>query len=161
MALSVKRKADRKLMADTVAALFRDNSTVPVEVTIEARGARELVVGVRYERGICVGIDFDGDTPFLPPTWVNPWHMHSKTDARFSEYFGVVAGGSINPHHFSKCTAVVYGWDSLRSNLANVIKLINSGEAYDGGREAAKIAKDGTWQERRDRWAAYAATIPA
>lgn len=133
MTLSVKRKADRRKMADAVAALF-ERSSAPVTVSIipegEDYGERRRTVSVKYENGIRCGIDFDGDCGNGDGAFVLAWNLIGAPEgAKFTEDFGWAAGGEVNPFHRRKCTTVAYGWDHLLRQLDAVIDVCNSGKA--------------------------------
>lgn len=161
MKLSVARKGDRVKMCQAVYEILKQCTGATVEIRpdgFDCQGEREARVAFRCPRGIEVHIDFDGDDrQNREGVWVLAWHMGSRTDAKMSHMFGNATGGSINPIHQRKSTAVYYGFENLLCRLKSVVECINSGDAYDLEAEAEAIEKYGTWQEQKERWDRYVA----
>lgn len=154
--LKVTRAKDRAAMAETVRAIFAasPNGTV----TVEPDGSNSIVprrtsVSFVHAGGIAVHVEFDGDSAMdREGSFCMPWHTITNTDACMSNAFGFAVHGSINPHHFSKCTTFANGFDDLCKTLRRAVECLDSGAAYDAERQAAKIAKEGTWQQRAAKW---------
>lgn len=167
--LSVAKAADRATMAQTVFEILNavnENAIVRILPDgSDCQGPRETRVYFESERGIAVNIDFDGDDgQNREGVWVLAWHMILNTDARMSDAFGLAAGGAtgqVNPYHFRKCTTVADSFERLCDQLRRVVACIDAGKAYDLQREAANVAKNGTWQEQAARWDEYRAEMAA
>jgi hypothetical protein len=148
--LTERRKADRAKMANTLAELIR---SFAIEPTIEREGEssmhpRAWVVGLQTVNGLRCGFDFDGQS-CQHDVYVNAWNLGLHTDKLFADGF---PGGTINPHHFAKCTTVAYGFDALCQHVRDVLEKDRDGTLYSAEREAANVAKSGTWQERKAKW---------
>lgn len=141
-ALTERKKADRAQMATAVAMLA---ASLGAAVEIEREGEnsicpRRVMVGIRAARGLCVSVDFDGQS-CQPDVHVISWHMSTDCDTCFADTFERAAG--LNRYHFRKATAVAYDFDALLVSLAAGLELAQSGAAFDDAREAAAIAKRG------------------
>lgn len=122
--LTEKRAADRKIMMSRVTALLD-------ELKIEYKpgkypGPREVKIDITGPRGLCLSVDFDGDS-WQPDVHVLSWHMSLGSDAQLSD---ARFGGSVNPHHKHKATYIASGIDDLLSKLRFGLELAISGEAF-------------------------------
>lgn len=157
MTFKVTKAKDRAAMAAIVRDIFATSTNVR-DLTVEADGSnsiapRRTTVEFTHGRGIALNVEFDGDSQLdREGVFCMPFHTIVDTDACLSDAFGAVVGGSINPHHFGKCTVFAQGFDELCETLRKAVASMDSGHAYDADREAAKVAKDGTWQSRAERW---------
>lgn len=150
LSLTEARKGDRAKMAAIVQALAVECGAAAT-IAPHIYSARAISVRIEAARGVRLSVDFRGDTPQTRhDIYVLSWHMELDTDARFSNAFG-----NINTFHFRKSTDIADSFGQLQSILRHRLGQIASGEAFDAAREAAGIAKDGTWQERKARFAAY------
>lgn len=152
--LTVSRAADRAKMAERLATLAR---SLGAEATIEAAplSERGVVVRIVAARGLCLNVDFDGDSrQQREGVWVLSWHMGLKTDACLADSFG----GNVNPHHHRKATYIGRGFEGLGGVLGQAelgLCKARDGDAFSAEREARAIAKDGTWQARQARFDSY------
>ena len=158
--LSVTRAADRAVMAETVRTILAASNfaslTIEPENPESTLTARRRCVEYTHAGGIAVTIEFDGDSPMdREGTFCMAWHIGAKSDACMSDAFGRAVHGSINPHHFGKCTTFAHGFEELCETLSRAVACLDSGAAYDAERSAAKVAENGTWQEREARWEQY------
>lgn len=149
-ALSVSRARDRAIMAQRVADLAQ---SLGATAEIEPMGDRELWVKIRAARGLCLTVDFDGDSrQQREGVWVLSWHIATDSDACLDDSFG----GSVNPHHFSKATYIGRGFDGLFGLLGQVelgLCKARDGDAFNAEREAAQVAKNGSAADRAAYWA--------
>lgn len=147
--LSERRKSDRAKMATELASLIRGYGYEP---EIEKEGESEAyprawIVALTTARGLCCRFEFDGES-CQHDVYVNAWHMSLNTDACLSDRFP----GSVNQAHFHKSTTVAEGFESLKGHVIAVLEGDRDGRIYDADREAAQIAKSGTWQEKAARF---------
>jgi len=157
MKLSVTKKADRAAMAKIVFDILAASTNIGrLEIEEQPFGdisPRCTRIEFEHGRGIGVFIEFDGDSSLdREGKFCMPWCTVLNTDACLSEAFGRAVGGSINPHHYGKCTTFSDSFDDLCNILRHAVECLDSGAAYDAEREAAKIAEEGTWQERAARF---------
>lgn len=153
-ALTERRKADRAKMAEAVRALAVEMgcAATVVDRPYGDMSPQEIVVNIRTDRGLCLGVDFDGQST-QPDVHVLSWHMATDVDTRLSDAFG-----SVNPHHFRKSTDVARGLDQLLDVLRRKLALCRDGSAYSAEREAAMIKKNGmTAAESMAQFAAWRA----
>jgi len=151
-ALTERRKADREEMARRVieCALAHGASA---EINPDHLGARAVWVTIRAPRGLCLTLDFDGDSS-QPDMHVMSWHMATDVDTCLSDAFTAV--GDINNYHYRKATTVAYGFNHLLNALSRGLALAATGAAFDDAREAAAIARAGeTAAERCARYDAW------
>jgi len=151
--LTERRKADRKKMATD---LFETVVAYPLkEITLTEEGRDEAyprawILAIKTHNGLACRFEFDGES-CQPDVFVNAWHMVLDTDARLSDRFP----GSVNQAHFRKSTTVCDGFSALKSHVVAVLEGDKAGWIYDSEREAAAVAKDGSWQERKARFDAW------
>lgn len=149
--LSETRKKDRveiaALVCATLSELKIDHSWT--REGFDAAYPKAHVITVLAPKGLRVRIEIDGDS-CQPNVHVLPWHFDAKSDTCFSDAFG-----NINQFHFRKATLVAEGTDGLLAHLREQLTMAIDGTAFSPEREAAAIAKDGTWQERHARWEEY------
>lgn len=154
MPLSVARAKDRDAMASQLEALA---VSLGAEVSRgEFHGEREIVVSIRAARGLCLNVDFDGDSSQQRGgIWVLSWHMSTDTDARLADSFG----GDVNPHHYRKATYIARGFEGLFGVLGMVelgLCKARDGDAFSAERERRMIEKSGeTAAQASERWAKY------
>ncbi|MCY0148327.1 hypothetical protein OEG84_11545 [Hoeflea sp. G2-23] len=152
-ALTETRKADRLKIATQVCNLL-DRLKIDHAWTREGfvEGyPKAHRISVNAPRGLDLGIKIDGES-CQPNVYVLCWHISSKVDTCLADRFG-----DINPHHFSKLTAVAYGLDGLLSHLEQKLLMALDGSAFDDERETAAIAKNGTAADRNARFAQWCA----
>lgn len=156
MRFSVTKAKDREVMAQIVEAIFVSATSIR-SLSIESEGARRIAVRFTHGRGAAVRVEFDGDSrQDRDGEFCMPWHIDSSiSDACFDDLFGLSTGGTVNQHHFSKCTAFADGFDDLCERLRQAVAMLDSGEGYSDEREAASIAQHGTWQDRAAQWAKW------
>ncbi|WP_395175500.1 hypothetical protein [Roseibium alexandrii] len=151
--LTEKRKKDRQTMATVLADLVRENGA---EAEIRERGKREIVVEIRTARGVCLNVDFDGES-WQPDVHVLSWHTSIDSDACFKSY---AFGGSVNQCHRRKATDTAEGFDRLCTVVKRRLSQIANGSVFDLEFEQERIARDGTAAERNaKREAAFAEWI--
>lgn len=121
--LSERRKADREEMAKGVEALLDE---LGIEHEREEMGPREIYIRITAPRGLCLTVDFDGDS-WQPDVHVLSWHMDMDSDAQLSD---ARFGGNVNPHHKHKATYIAAGYDDLLVKLRRGLELAISGEAF-------------------------------
>lgn len=149
--LSETRKKDRQTIAELVCALLTE---LKVEHSWTREGFDECykkaqVIKIDGPRGLRLQIELDGES-CQPNVHVLPWHFSSKSNTCFANKFG-----AINQHHYRKATLVAYGTDGLLHHLREQLTMALDGTGFSDEREAADIAKNGTWQEQEARWAEY------
>lgn len=136
-ALTERRKADRKQMADAVCDLLTELG-IAFERHNEGRSTiapRETMINIDGPRGLGLYLDFDGDRP-QPDTHVLAWCIRD-TDARLAGKFESGEGiGTINEFHRRKLTAIVYGFDALMIHLREKLTMALDGSAFEA--EAAE-----------------------
>lgn len=131
--LSEKRAADRAKMAKAVEAL-----ALELGCKVERREGREVLAprGVRLNitapGGLCVGVEFDGDSP-QPDVHVLSWHMELHSEAKLEPS---TFGGDVNRHHFQKATYVARGFDDLMFKLDVGLSMCKDGTAYQRAESA-------------------------
>lgn len=149
--LSETRKPDRQIIAQLV-------SEVCTEFQIDHSWTREgfdemhpraHVIQIMAPQGLRVRIEIDGES-CQHNVHVLCWHIDLNSDTRLADSFG-----SINTHHFQKCTEVAYGTFGLIEHLRQKFQLIRDGKAFSAEREADAIAKHGTAAERHARFVAW------
>lgn len=148
-----RRKADRKRMSEDLFALASQYDLASVTLTKEGEDLaypRAAIVGLTTKRGLSCRFEFDGES-CQPDVYVSAWCMVLDTDACLSDRFP----GSVNRYHFRKSTTVCEGFAALRAHVVAVLEGDKAGWLYDAEREAARIAEDGTWQEKKAKWDAY------
>lgn len=131
--LTEKRAKDRAEMAAKVTALFQEYG---YKVEQQTLGPRWISLSAETARGLCVTIDLEGDS-VQPDVHVLPWHTNfaAGKNTRLDPAFGLAAGGSVNPYHFGKCTAVAYGYEQLMQQLTAALAMVKDGTAFQ--KEAA------------------------
>jgi hypothetical protein len=122
--LTEKRAADRKVMAARVEALLKELN-VEWEPG-EFPGPREIKIDIKGPRGLCLSVDFDGDS-WQPDVHVLSWHMSLDSDAQLSD---ARFGGNVNPYHKHKATYIAHGIDDLIAKLRFGLELAISGDAF-------------------------------
>jgi hypothetical protein len=133
-------------------------STNIAKLDIERDGSnsmfpRRSTVHFVHGGGVAVHIEFDAESSLdRDGIFCMPWYTILNTDACLSDAFGLAVGGSINPHHFGKCTVFADSFDELCETLRKAVACLDSGEAYDRDREAGKVVENGTWKERAARF---------
>jgi len=147
--LTERKKADRAQMATAVAMLA---ASLGANVEIEPEGSnsiapRRVVVRMRAARGLCLTVDFDGDST-QPDTHILSWHMATDVDTCLASAFCRV--GDVSAYHFRKATSVAEGFDDLCDVLRRGLEIAASGEAFSDEREAAAIAERGETAAQRD-----------
>lgn len=151
--LTERRKADRAEMARRVIECAKARGAGAEIDDIFNGSDRELWVNIRTVRGLCLTLDFDGDSP-QPDTHVMSWHMATDVDTCFADDFAVI--GDLNRLHFRKATSFADSFDDLLSTLDRGLALAETGAAFDNAREAAAIALAGeTAAERCARYDAW------
>lgn len=145
--LTEKKKADRMKMAGVVIALAQEHGAA-ASIDQDWPGERAVMVCIRADRGLCLNIDFDGESP-QPGVHVLSWHMALDVDTCFSNSFGS-AGCSINSYHFRKATDIAHGFDDLCATLSHRLDQVATGEAFSDEREAARIAEAGETAAQRN-----------
>jgi len=156
--LTERKKSDREKMSAILAALVAQHGgTAEIENAPFGRIApQSIMVRVSTPRGLECAFEFDGESS-QPDTYVNAWNMSTDCDTCLSNSFP----GSVNNFHFRKSTTVCEGFDALCAHVVKVLDMAADGSAFDARREAAKIAADGTWQERKAHFTAYLAEARA
>lgn len=125
--LSERRAADRETMARRAAELVTQcGATFERTEGAPHPGARAISLYVKAARGLCVRLEFDGDS-IQPDTHVLSWHVGLESDARLSN---ARFGGNVNPHHMQKATYIAHGFDALCERVRFGLELARSGEAF-------------------------------
>lgn len=155
---SERKKSDRAKMAKIMHALaIEHGATAEIEEKPFGDMCPQMVrVGISTERGLQLSVDFDGKS-CQPNVYVNAWNFSTDSDTCLSDRFP----GSINNYHFRKCTTVSYGFEELCNHVRKVLDMAREETAFDPEREAAHVAKNGSWQERKAKFAAYVAEMNA
>lgn len=156
--LTERKKADRAKMATAVIALAEEFG-IAYEVEKEGENSmrpRRWQVSIVTPRGLACSFDFDGQS-CQHDVFVNAWHTIRNTDVCLSDAFP----GEVNRCHFGKSTTLCYGFDELCAHIRKVLEMAANGSAFDAEREAAAVAKDGTWQERAARFDLWRAEMQA
>ncbi|WNL50824.1 hypothetical protein RPALISO_237 [Ruegeria phage RpAliso] len=158
--LTEKRKADRaRMVKELVAVVAECGATCEVRPEgADSISPRRSVVAIEGPRGLCCGIDFDGQS-CQPDVFVNAWNMSIRTDACLT--IGRFPDGDVNPFHQRKCTTVVYGFSALLDHVRNVLTRATDGELFDPVKEAEHVKENGTWQEREASFAAWREELAA
>jgi len=152
MPLTEKRKADRAQMATAVAMLA---ASLDAHAEIEEMSPREVWINIRARRGLCLTVDFDGQS-CQPDIHVVSWHMASDVDTCFADAFG-----DLNPYHFRKATDIARGFDELCAVLTRGLEMARDGTAFSDERETAHIAEHGAAAAREASFAAWRAELQA
>lgn len=125
--LSETRKSDRPKMAGLVADLaVTRNCSVSVTTGGDYPGPRRTIVGIKAPGGLCLGVDFDGDSS-QPNVHVLSWNVALGSPAKLSPS---VFGQGINPYHFRKATDVAHGMLELLDILDFRLAQAENGTAY-------------------------------
>lgn len=125
-----RRKGDRKRMADAIEALARHYGCEIERYDDGGRAHSPRETCVRFTlRGVGAFASFDGDSRCGGV--VLPWHARGSETPRFSERFGVAAGGTVNQFHRHKCTAVHGSFARAYRSIDAVLALIVSGDAFE------------------------------
>jgi hypothetical protein len=123
--LTERRKADRALMAGTVAELAVMHGLSAV-VTGEQHVSRQTSVELAGPHGLKTAVRFRGNTPqSAPDTYVLSWH---GVKAPWQLWPG--AFGDVNPYHGTKATDVARGFDALLGLLERRFAAIADGSAF-------------------------------
>lgn len=140
--LTERRAADRAEMSEKIRALA-------IECGAEAEtvdrphwdmSPREIVVRIKAARGLCLNVDFDGDSP-QPDTHVLSWHMATGSTAKLYPH----AFQSVNSVHFHKATDIAEGFDQLVSVLRRRLTAAAKGSLFqpeyegENGPDAATV----------------------
>lgn len=121
--LTETRAKDRKTMAESIATMSRN---LGATADIVEFGPRSIMVEIETPQGLCVGIEFDGDTPQAKPdTYVIPWNMRG-TSKMAPEVFDY----NVNPHHGQKATLVRHGFVDLSMHVSDVLEAARTGRAF-------------------------------
>lgn len=130
--LSVRRAADRKLMAKRVAEIAAAcGATATIQEGGDYPGPRRVIVSIKAPGGLCVNPSFDGDS-WQPGVFILHWHMESRSENRLKLSFG-----GVNPHHFCKATHVTESFESFCDQLRLGLEMAASGEVYQQAAAAA------------------------
>jgi hypothetical protein len=123
--LTERRKADRAIMAGTVAELARQYELSAL-VTGEQHGSRQTSVELTGPHGLKLAVRFRGNTPqSAPDTYVLSWH---GVKAPWQLWPGTF--GDVNPYHGCKATDVARGFDALLWLLERRFTAIADGSAF-------------------------------
>jgi len=128
-ALSERRKADRRRMADIVEALLKREG-VQYE---RLEGINWVPGSIRIElkiNDLRLGVEFDRDSP-RPDVYLLPWNIVPGRTTCLSDRLGCV-----NLNHFQKATRIVRGFPSLLAAIADGIAAAKDGSAFSPEREA-------------------------
>lgn len=133
--LSIKRKADRQVMAQAlVDALTPLGAVCEIEdrsKKVYADGSsnpksREVMVHITAPGGAHISIEFDGDAPSsLHNVFVDTWQAPRHERRWLSPSLG-----DVNPHHFGKLNRVCYGMISLIDQMKRDIAAFSDGSGY-------------------------------
>lgn len=122
--LTERRAADRKAMADAIAALAEERGwkceveALNLDASVVLDGPRGLGCSLLFEHG-----------SFMPDEFVIAWNIR-EGDARLSDAFGYVQGAKVNEFHRRKCTTVAHGFDHLRQLIASGMDCAGDGSAF-------------------------------
>lgn len=152
--LSESRKADRAAMASQVETLC-DELGVEHERS-DYMDAGDIGIEIHGPRGLDVRVEFERRTS-QPNVFCLAWNIGLRSDARLADFFSLTQNSDVNQYHHSKCTAFAHGFAELLTMLRDGLVAAKEGYAFDLKREAAHIAKDGTWQARMAQWDAWRA----
>jgi hypothetical protein len=131
MELRATRKADRQKMAEMVRDAALANKAVSAEIRKAPIGDRELWIDIEAEGGAAVTVSIDGDWARRNNSYVLPWHMDFSSNRKMSYLFGALAGGSVNPYHKAKCTAVCWSFEDMLTSVGAVLLACADGTAYE------------------------------
>lgn len=128
-----RRKADRKRMADALAALAAHHgATVSREIFGYDNGREEHVSFAL--NGLSLHLDFDGSS-CQPDVHVCAWIIDSGSERELSAKFGRTVRAEVNPCHRRKCTAVAYGFADLYADVDAALRYAADESAFQPGWE--------------------------
>lgn len=133
MTLSVARAKDRETMAGIIEAVVRNCGCAIDRDELMTRD-REIWLRIVGPRGLAVTVDLDGGSrQQREGVFVLAWGIFEGPDrsARLTDAFGCAAGGSVNPHHRAKCTAVSYSFTAMVANIIAALTCANHGTAFE------------------------------
>lgn len=133
MELKVTRAADRKIMAKTVYGILAKVAAPYILLFAHPDECGEREVGVSFEHatGLRVNVSFDGDdSQDREGCFCMAWNSSYRRSAPISDKFGIAMQASVNPHHFSKCTAFADGFQDLCDKLEIAVAMMNDGTAF-------------------------------
>jgi hypothetical protein len=131
MSLTERHKADRALMAGTVAELAREHG-LTAWVTGEQHGSRRTSVGLAGPHGLKLAMYFDGKSP-QPDSYVLSWY---GTEDGWRLNPG--AFGNVNRFHGHKATDVAYDFNALVTKLGRRFAAIADGSAFTSDPEESE-----------------------
>ena len=133
---SVKRKADRALMAKKLTDIGRVYGAIP-EVSEEGSCSatrRYTHVKIKHPSGLCAMVALDGASAnhsFHGETFVLSWYLRSPSAYHLSDLFAIAISGTVNPYHRLKATAIAYGFSMLCTKLNAGLQAITDGTAFE------------------------------
>jgi hypothetical protein len=129
--LTERRKADRNLMANLLAALVRQCGAECERIDGDEGsypGPNAIALDVRAARGLCVTVSLRGRSPHEhPDTFLLSWNVRYPATARLNE---ATFGGNVNPYHKQKASYVAHGFDDLCRQLSRGLRMAADGSAF-------------------------------
>lgn len=123
-ALSERRKADRKQMADILAEkMIAAGATAVVEPCDYV--PNRMDVHIKAPGGAEVTVDFDGGS-CQPDVYVVMWNIHGFDGKTFFD----PTIGDVNPYHYGKASRVCYGFEALVRKLETDVRRFVDGLGY-------------------------------
>ncbi len=131
--LSVRRKADRAVMARKLEELAR---ACGARVEREIDLPHEVMLYVVAARGLSVRIDLDANDP-LPDQHDLGWHIGHWSNAQIN---AAVFGEPVSSCHQRKANQSAHGFDDLCEKFARVLHLAARGEAFLPGASGQSLS---------------------
>lgn len=114
-------------MAERLIRLIQEcGASVECEAGTSFLGPRATLLSIQAARGLCLGLDLDGDNP-QPDVFVLSWYIRPESSAQLNE---ATFGGSVNQIHKAKATYIARGFEDLCRQLRRGLTLAHSGEAF-------------------------------
>jgi hypothetical protein len=127
VALTERRAADRKTMADAVEKLILACGATCTRLEGGGYpGPRAIQLDLVAPGGLELSVDFDGDS-CQPDVYVLSWHMGLHATLRLNN---ATFGGDVNACHQRKATYIARGFDDLCTQLKAGLLMAQDGTAY-------------------------------
>ena len=125
--LSVKRKADRKAMAEQIIRLATNlNASAYIDEVVNEVN-RETWVRIVAAQGLRLTVTLDGQS-CQPDVHVLSWHIATGHETKIADSFGANAG--VNELHRHKATDVCHGYNDLLKTLDTRLRRAFDGRAF-------------------------------
>jgi hypothetical protein len=126
---TIKQKTYREKLAKQLVDLIEGHGGWVAE-DLSIRREREITLYLCTPEGVAISICLEGACS-QPETHCIAWCFWQHDSLlKFSEAFGITAGGSINTAHRHKCTAIQHGEVAMLNSIRNCLTMVKEGTAF-------------------------------